>query len=519
MLHPSTKKLIDRLIEMTGLGKLKWAEDEQGTLSYTTEGYTLSIESDPHEVLITSPEGKELERASAGDLAATMTEAGPPYTDALISMVREARRHARGTETAIHTLLAGMALDQAEPDPISPASPTPAPSSPILPRVQNEDAPLEAQLTDETTALLAEADESQKALPDTGTGSAGETIPSSPEPDMSEPANQAEIAEPAALAEPSEPACAQDEADISPEADMPDVTAAVVRLVEEVNGRCEASQSASEPATSEPATREPAADEPSGDSAENRAEGLSDPDMAADDPAGQETEADHPATTHDELSEHTDTQEYLTETAPDAFASEPVSEPIQDSDAPPKPSPVPYIPFGLDAAPTDTLQAEPTHSETKRRQTVADLTGYPALSSPTVSDMQAIGKELTEPAEATETEGLELKNLRTGFGFTPLAASDEPVDPANKVSASQTAEAEKIIIDAVDEVADSDIPGFVSGPSETTGLTYPEEEEAIEGQPRAEAKTMQTSAHESAPPNEAEDIAPLTPRTRFNPWD
>ena len=108
MLHTSTRKLIDRLSEMTELGKLDWIESDDGNIAYSTEGYSVTLTESPNEVVITSKDGKELERASAEQIAATETEDGTSYTALVAAMTAEAARVARGTEAAISSLLAGM---------------------------------------------------------------------------------------------------------------------------------------------------------------------------------------------------------------------------------------------------------------------------------------------------------------------------------------------------------------------------------------------------------------------------
>lgn len=108
MLHASTRKLIDRLSEMTELGKLDWTQSEDGNLAYATEGYSVSLTEAPNQVIITSKDGKELERATADEIAATEQEDGTSYTAIVAAMTKEAARIARGTETAISSLLAGM---------------------------------------------------------------------------------------------------------------------------------------------------------------------------------------------------------------------------------------------------------------------------------------------------------------------------------------------------------------------------------------------------------------------------
>ncbi len=108
MLHTSTRKLIDRLSEMTELGKLDWTETDDGNIAYATEGYSVTLTEEPNEVIITSKDGKELERATTEEIAATESEDGGSYTSIVAAMTKEAARVARGTEAAISTLLAGM---------------------------------------------------------------------------------------------------------------------------------------------------------------------------------------------------------------------------------------------------------------------------------------------------------------------------------------------------------------------------------------------------------------------------
>ena len=145
MLHSSTKKLIDRLAEMTELGKLDWTEGEDGAIVYSTEGYSVVLSSTADQIVITSIDGKELERAEASDLSVSQNDEGQSYSDIVATMTSEATRIALGTETAISTLLAGMAQSEAVE-----AEPEMAVEAP-------EDA------INETTALTEEAPEEVEA--------------------------------------------------------------------------------------------------------------------------------------------------------------------------------------------------------------------------------------------------------------------------------------------------------------------------------------------------------------------
>ncbi|MEO1643462.1 MAG: hypothetical protein AAFR74_09010, partial [Pseudomonadota bacterium] len=111
MLHPSTKKLIDRLIDMTAAGKIEWTEGEGETVVYTTEGYSVGLEADPNEMVITATDGRELERATVAELAEATDADGASYTERVAEMTREAMRKAKGIDKAITTLLAGIDLD------------------------------------------------------------------------------------------------------------------------------------------------------------------------------------------------------------------------------------------------------------------------------------------------------------------------------------------------------------------------------------------------------------------------
>lgn len=179
MLHPSTKKLIDRLSDMTARGKLTWKEGHDDSVVYATEGYSVALSTAPHELIITSKDGKELERATTEELAATPLESGGTYTEAIASMRAQAARIARGTETAISSLLAG--IEQSE-----------VPAAEAAP-VSEESDVAEATIEDPTDESTTQA------------------MFASPPEDPAEPAAQPE--------------------------DEPDMTAAVARLADEVNTR------------------------------------------------------------------------------------------------------------------------------------------------------------------------------------------------------------------------------------------------------------------------------------------
>jgi hypothetical protein len=143
MLHPSTKKLIDKLNEMTRKQRVAWIEGEDGAVMHDTEGYRVILTPEPHGLKLTDALGREIEACSGEDFAGETDSAGRPYAQFVGELYREAHRHARGAERAIRTLLAG--LEAADP-----AAPT-SPAGPEQPRAEPE------MTTDETAELGSEA--------------------------------------------------------------------------------------------------------------------------------------------------------------------------------------------------------------------------------------------------------------------------------------------------------------------------------------------------------------------------
>ena len=246
MLHASTRKLIDRLAEMTDLSKLDWTESDDGQISYSTEGYSVSLTESPNEVVITSIDGKELERASAEDLAATQDDAGQSYTAIVASMTAEASRIARGTERAISSILAGM-----EDTPTDQPDASSTHSDPV--DAAQDDTPLEEDPVDDTNAVAADSIEVIEADPEP---EAAETVieasdeDPSDDPGEEDPAEteDAIIVETAAEDEDTETveetaidadvAEAESDLELAPSAETEtEVTEAVARLADEVNER------------------------------------------------------------------------------------------------------------------------------------------------------------------------------------------------------------------------------------------------------------------------------------------
>lgn len=256
MLHASTRKLIDRLSEMTELGKLDWTESEDGTLAYATEGYSVTLTESPNEVIITSKSGKELERATAEELASTPQDDGGAYTSIVAAMTMEASRIARGTEAAISSLLADL-QDEPESDPADLAAAEIDTDEDLVEDPINETTafvtepvtPAEPQAGPELTAETVEETEPSE-LSEVGS----QDHPQSEEPEQETIATpEIEPVETEFTAAESEPALTSEPADVieteatteentAPEAETEtetesEVTEAVARLADEVNQR------------------------------------------------------------------------------------------------------------------------------------------------------------------------------------------------------------------------------------------------------------------------------------------
>lgn len=149
MLHPSTKRLIDRLSEMTSQRKIEWAAGEHPDhLIYDTEGYRVLLEGQPAALVLCDALGSELERASPEALADAQHVDGGTYEAILETMREDAARIARGTEMAIASVLDGL-------------------------HRQNEEA--EGTEEPQSNPEDTQADEAPVTAPDTHEDSAGET--------------------------------------------------------------------------------------------------------------------------------------------------------------------------------------------------------------------------------------------------------------------------------------------------------------------------------------------------------
>lgn len=169
MLHPSTRKLIDKLGEMTRKQRVAWIEGEDGSVIHDTEGYRVILTPEPHGVLLTDAVGREIETCTPEEIADETDAHGRPYPQFMHELFREAHRHARGAERAIRILMAGLeAADEreAEPQPSGPDQDTGSQIASIPETLTDETARLDGE-TAITAAVASLADQINAAPPAT----------------------------------------------------------------------------------------------------------------------------------------------------------------------------------------------------------------------------------------------------------------------------------------------------------------------------------------------------------------
>lgn len=550
MLHASTKKLIDRLAEMTDLAKLDWTEGDDGNITYSTEGYSVSLTETPNEMVITSIDGKELERAGAEELANTPAEDGGTYADIVAAMTKEAVRVARGTEAAISTLLAGMEDAPAEPD----VSGTEAPTDEAI-DLQEDPGDETAVLTDDSVeAVSSEIETSEESAPEPDD-----------EPEIAAIADTSESPETEAEAEPETEASSEQTEDIelgadgsdhleapeeaqleaSVEADAEDtateseddVTEAVVRLADEVNQR---EDNGLDAAAASAVGAVALAAGLTSDSEENETEAV-EPEQTETDPAPafaavEEAPTETPTyvpfgledTAESEVAVETPAMEsnleIAAEEAPESAevlsfsgasidAPEEVelpSEPVTESE--------PTLAWGTPlAAAKETVETvedaiEETVNETETLDAAeieADIPSVVMATAPAEETVEpAPIEEVIEPvAEAPQpapSQTYSLSGIGAGFGLGALSAKSEASGIPGP-SSFGAADEDKVVIDATEDV----LPEIDGKPALPAGVAPIPPAAPAEGAAAAETAT------------EAEDGETdiLKPRTRFNPWD
>lgn len=476
MLHASTRKLIDRLAEMTELNKLDWTESESGQIIYSTEGYSVSLTEEPNELVITSKDGKELERATTDELAATQTEEGKTYAQLVSVMTAEAARVARGTEAAISSLLAGMADPVADPEPDA------------VEETEPEELLAEDPI-DDTNVVIADSMDVPDADAESDALEVEDEADGHPEESLEADADDTI----AALSTSDEPIVSDAETES-------DVTEAVARLADEVNQREESGLDAAA-ATAVGAVA--------------LAAGLASEEEASEGDASEQ-EASEP------------TEPTLAKES--TFTS--VEEPVVDAE------PAKYVPFGLDAAAADEpeevtpIEAEATAvledtvslTEAAPETDLADI--EPLSDEPLVSETEESSAVAAEPVVS---ETVQADTMETVVPFAAVSSSFEsetspaesfetdPLETAASVEDNPQTETEtETEAEAPDETVESPMFGIAAAEAEpmmpvTEESPAPAEsvmEEIAQSADTAFVETLDSPTVETAP---AESIAVETP--------
>ena len=560
MLHPSTRKLIDRLAEMTELGKLDWTEGDNGSLVYSTEGYSVCLPDGASEIVITSIDGKELERAAADELAATMTNSGTAYTQVVAGMASEAARFARGTEAAISSLLAGM--DEPEPAPVETETEELGPEDPgdevaamtsegiMAHDVTPSDEP-EAKTE---TEIRAEADSESEV--ETAAAAEIETatiVDAEPEMDNDEPSGfTADTSDSIETSETDDASSevvavsAEESADLSGEVvsldedtgetltvsqDVPDavdsesdVTEAVARLADEVNSREEtdpadtAAGITSAVGVAAATAVEAVASAAGLDETDDAADPVTEPDLgqvseqSINEPVVEAASATTyvPFGLEDSDDENEAAFEPEVVAAPEA-ASDQEDESEIDADSAEL----------VDAVPVVTATTEPAKDLPSEPEAPAPEISEPAVQAPawTATNVEEAPQMESEPATAEPVDAAadaeapaaapqtySLSGIGAGFGLGALSAKTEASGIPGP-SADVSADAEKIIIDATEDVL----------PEIEGNLNQPLAEKTASEISFGNANGTSTSQDSTESDESDGDI--LKPRTRFNPWD
>ncbi len=249
MLHISTQKLIEKLLERTDAGAIDWKEHTPQAVALETEGYVVELTGAPPSVRLAQESGRELEFVTEDALKDAIHHDGRNFAEIVSELTKEALRYARGTEKAIQSILGAMDAPKIEEADLS-APPTFSESDVTTEApVEETDAPETEEASAETldTEILEEAD----------TPAPAET------PDVPAPVEfEVELPDEAAPEATPEPV---------------DVSSAVDRMVAEVNGVGTPAQIKQETAPVETVTTEPLAVVP--------------PPPSFDDTASIETEA------------------------------------------------------------------------------------------------------------------------------------------------------------------------------------------------------------------------------------
>ena len=508
MLHPSTKRLIDKLSEMTRKQRVAWSEGENGTITHDTEGYRVVLTPEPHSVLLTDALGKVIESCTPEEFSDDMDAAGRPYGSFVADLYREAHRHARGTEKAIHSVLKGLETIDAEPaaEPEIALDPAELIEDPgddtdsfpeAYPEVegQNDMARAVASMADQLNSGRSEADLTPE--PEPTPESVSDTTPDvEPDPDATDDAD-----EPEAAADIDDAAYVNFAA-FTPEADPDDETESAA-----------APEAAEEPLW--PVDEN--APEIEAGRADTAQEDIPDPEPAppVEQPASSASGGGYFGASTSNLSGYMTTPPPEPEAAAEPEPALATDEPPVSAEAPAEP--FPYTPaFSTDETPEDDADAAPHATE-------------------------------TPPVEPPAPRSFSLSGISSGFGLGSASrAGLAPAEPAARAPDTSSTDRVHMVIDGTIDLPDdmplsefdtgADIPADPEPVAEASEAPFqasedaaaneaPPQESVFEPEPsrpeeqafEAPARTMETRQAEE-PETESPPPAPKV-TTRFNPWN
>ncbi len=160
MLHISTQKLIEKLLERTQKGTIDWKEREPDGVILETEGYTVELTKGPASVRLSQGDGRLLEDVSEENLKSATDSAGRDYADIVTELTIEADRFAKGTEQAIASILDAVEASSTpvlKSGPAFPGRPKNAIETPTISESEEADTDI-AELPQVETSDLSDTD-------------------------------------------------------------------------------------------------------------------------------------------------------------------------------------------------------------------------------------------------------------------------------------------------------------------------------------------------------------------------
>ncbi|MEZ5945349.1 MAG: hypothetical protein R3C13_11000 [Hyphomonas sp.] len=539
MLHPSTKRLIDKLEEMTRKERVAWTESDDGSVTHDTEGYRVLITAPPHEVRLSDARGREIEVCTPDEFAGEFDGADRPYADFVADLYREALRHARGAEKAISALL--ESLDAADAEPAVPPAPAEVPETAAV--VAHEAAgelpePEEAEPEVPATAAIDGQDEMQQAVADMADRM------TAPEPleEVPAPVHQAEVSAPQ-FEEPAfepEPPDAEFVLEAEPEDTLPEAYAEDLLSEDAAEDWTPETEPAAEPepepeaepesvwsapliSAARPEAPEERMPEPAVEKVEETIDAVFEAEAPADPEAHEPPADDYMPFGSGESAPEQDTtapaaeREIMEVGTPDQ--PEPAPEPEPAPAPPPRP---PVFGSGIFGGSMGDVSRYRTDAPAAEPESPAAQPEPPAPAT-----------EPARPAAPSLTQPISLSGITSGFGLgatapqrmapTPAPAPATPPAPEHRVIDGTADLPDEFALPEQDEApADFSFepaPHEASAFAEDTTIPEPAAAQVEEMPPPRAMPDNQPEEAVQAPDESDPEPSPSRPVRRFNPWN